>query len=209
MVGNSQRSYLVQELNPELLSSTFKIQTNWHVITGAPCSGKTTLIDQLSGIGYQKANETAREYFEIEMAKGRTSQEIRESGHPTQMGIFGMQQRLENELRPEEVVFLDRALPDSLTFHRVFGLNPDQLLLECFKHRYASVFVLDRLPFAREVKLGPEEEQPARFIDKWLERDYTALGYSVVRVPVLPPTERLAFIFDLLSEQEQVTYDQT
>ena len=200
MVGISQKRYLVQELNPELLSSTFKIQTNWHVITGAPCSGKTTLIDQLSRIGHPTANETAREYFEIEMAKGRTSQEIRESGHPTQMGIFGMQQRLENELRPEEVIFLDRALPDSLTFHRVFGLHPDQLLLECFKHRYASVFVLDRLPFAREVQLGPEDEITARFIDKWLELDYAAMGYHVVRVPVSPPHERLSFVLKTISE---------
>ena len=203
MVGISQKRYLVQELNPELLSSTFKIQTNWHVITGAPCSGKTTLIDQLSRTGHRTANETAREYFEIEMAKGRTSQEIRDSGHPTQIGIFGIQQRLENKLRPEEVVFLDRALPDSLTFHRVFGMNPDQLLLECFKHRYASVFVLDRLPFAREVQLGPEDEIPARFIDKWLELDYAALGYHVVRVPVSPPKERLSFVLETISELVQ------
>jgi predicted ATPase len=203
MVDNSQGRYLVLDLNPELFSSTFKIHTNWHVITGSPCSGKTTLIDQLAGIGYQTANETAREYFAIEMAKGRTSQEIRDSGYPTQMGIFGMQQRLENELSPAEVVFLDRGLPDSLTFHRVYGLNPDELLPECFKHRYASVFLLDRMPFTREVKLGIEEEQPARFIDKWLELDYAALGYNVVRVPVYPPQERLAFVLENISALDQ------
>lgn len=199
MVDNSQGGYLVQQLNPGLLSSTFKIHTNWHVITGAPCSGKTTLIELLAEAGFQTAYETARLYFESEMAKGRTSQEIRDSGHSTQMGIFRMQQRLENELSPADMVFLDRGLPDSLTFHRVFGLNPDELLLECFKHRYASVFTLDRLPFTREIQLGPEEEQPARFIDKWLELDYAALGYNVVRVPVFPPQERLAFVLEKIS----------
>ncbi len=73
MVDNSQGEYLVQELDPIILSTPFKIQTSWHVISGAPCSGKTTLIDQLAGVGYRIAIETAREYFEIEMAKGRTS----------------------------------------------------------------------------------------------------------------------------------------
>jgi predicted ATPase len=130
MVDNSQGEYMVQELDPIILSTPFKIQTSWHVISGAPCSGKTTLIDQLAGVGYRTAIETAREYFEIEMAKGRTSQKIRGSWHTLQWGIFGMQKNLENGLSPEQVVFLDRGLPDSLAFHRVWGLNPNELLLD-------------------------------------------------------------------------------
>jgi len=176
MVDNSQGVYLVQELDPIILSTPFKIQTSWHVISGAPCSGKTTLIDQLAGVGYRTAIETAREYFEIEMAKGRTSQEIRGSWHTLQWGIFGMQKNLENGLSPEQVVFLDRGLPDSLAFHRVWGLNPNELLLDCRKHRYTSVFILDRLPFIRDKQLDPEDEKSAQFVDDWLERDYAALG---------------------------------
>lgn len=197
------RNYLITDLDPTILENPFKIQTNWHVITGAPCTGKTTLIEQLAEGGFQTANETAREYFEIEMAKGRTSQEIRDSGYPTQLGIFEMQQNIEDGLRPNQIVFLDRGLPDSLTFHRVYGLNPDEFLLECLKHRYASVFILDRLPFERENKLGPEDEKPAQFIDMWLERDYTTLGYSVVRVPVVTPEERLNFVLERIAELDQ------
>jgi len=203
MVDNSQDSYLVCALDPDLLSAAFKIRTNWHVISGAPCSGKTTLINQLSRAGYHTAIETARQYFGIEMAKGRTSQEIRDSRHPTQQGIFDLQQRLEDGLRPEQVVFLDRGLPDSLTFNRLLGLNPDEFLLECRKHCYASVFILDRLPFAREVQLGPEDEKSAQFIDMWLERDYTTLGYHVVRVPVCSPKERLGFVLDRIPDPKK------
>jgi predicted ATPase len=132
----------------------------------------------------------------MEIAKGRTSQEIRDSGNQTQVGIFEMQQKLEAGLSASEVAFLDRGLPDSLTFHRVFGLNPDSLLPECRHFRYKSVFVLERLPVEREIKLGPEDEITAHFIDQWLERDYHALGYSVLRVPVMPPQERLAFVLE-------------
>ena len=200
MVDDFQGKYLITELDAVILATPYKILTYWHVITGAPCSGKTTLIDQLAEAGYHTAYETAREYFEIEMAKGRTSQEIRDCGHPTQHGIFEMQQRHEDGLRPEQITFLDRGLPDSLTFHRVCGLNPDELLLDCLKYRYAAVFILDRLPVERKITLGPEDEISAQFQDEWLERDYAALGYSVVRVPVFPPLERLAFVLERLSE---------
>jgi len=171
------------------------------VITGAACCGKTTLINQLTDKGFRTVAETARQYFEREIARGRTIDEIREDGVTVQHGIYDMQRRLEHGLRAIEVAFLDRALPDSLTFHRVFGLNPNEILLECIHHRYASVFILDRLPIQRSKPLGPEDDATAGFLDEWLARDYSTLGYSVMRVPVLSPQERLAFVLERLSEQ--------
>jgi hypothetical protein len=38
-------------------------------------------------------------------------------------------------------------------------------------------------------------------LDEALVCDFTALGYQVERVPVLPPPERLAFVLKRLSEQ--------
>ena len=205
MVDDSQDGYLIQELDPQILSTSFEIKTNWHVITGAPCSGKTTIIDLFAQRGYFTAHETAREYFDKEMAKGRTSQEIRESGYTTQSGIFAMQRDLENSLEPGRVIFLDRGLPDTITFNRLFHLDLNGVLTACFRYYYASVFILDRLPFARDVKLGPEDEKPARFIDEWLERDYSSLGYRVVRVPVYSPQERLQFILDQIPGSDKWT----
>ncbi|MHC4071894.1 MAG: AAA family ATPase, partial [Planctomycetota bacterium] len=53
MLDNPQRDFRTTELDPDLLATPFGIQTNWHVITGAPCSGKTTLIDQLADKGFR------------------------------------------------------------------------------------------------------------------------------------------------------------
>lgn len=201
MLDSPQHAYLTTELDPDFLSSPFGIQTNWHVITGAPCSGKTTLIDQLAEKGFLTVAESARQYFEGEMGKGQTLEEIRKDQVAIQRGIYDMQLSLERGLRANDVAFLDRALPDSLAFHRVSGLNPNELLPECLHHRYASVFILDRLPVRRRMALGPEDETTAGFVDEWLARDYSALGYSVVRVPPLSPQERLAFVLERLSEQ--------
>jgi predicted ATPase len=170
------------------------------VITGAPSCSKTTLIDQLADQGLQTVPEIARQYFETESAKGRTIDEIHADAAALQRGIRDMQLAFERRLRPTEVYFLDGALPGSLAWYRAFGLNPNEILAECFHHRYASVFVLDPLPFHPDDERVEAMAAIAGFLDEWLARDYSALGYNVVRVPVLAPPERLAFVLERLSD---------
>ena len=199
MHDSPQHDFRATELDPDLLSTPFGVQTNWHVITGAACSGKTTLIDLLADKGFQTVPETGRQYVESEMARGRTLDEIFES-EADERGMKDLQLRIEHGLRAIEVVFLDRALPDSLTYYRTSGLNPNEFLAECFHHRYASVFILDRLPFQQN-GVRNEDNAFASLLDEWLARDYHTLGYRVLRVPVLSPQERLAFVLERLPEQ--------
>jgi len=199
MHDSPEHGFITTEVDPDLLSTPFGVQTNWHVITGAACSGKTTLIDLLADKGFQTEPETARQYIDREMARGQTLDEIFEDV-ATEPGIEDMQLRIEHGLRANDVAFLDRALPDSLTYRRLAGMNPNEILAECFHHRYASVFVLDRLPFLQN-GARIEDDVIAGLLDEWLARDYSALGYGVVRVPVLSPQERLAFVLERLSEQ--------
>jgi predicted ATPase len=138
--------------------------------------------------------------MEREIARGRTIDEIRENGAALQRGLEDMQLSIEGGLRAIDVAFLDGAVPGSLAWYRVFGLNPNEILLECFHHRYASVFILDRLPLQLN-GLRFEDDAYTGLLDEWIARDYSALGYSVVRVPVLAPEERLAFVLERLSEQ--------
>jgi predicted ATPase len=201
MVDSSQHDFRTTELDPDLLSTPFRVQTNWHVITGAPSCGKTTLIDQLANQGFQTVPETARLYIKREMAKGRMIHPIRTNPAVLQRSIKDLQLSIEGGLRANDVLFLDGAVPGSLAYYRVFGLNPNEILLECFHHRYASVFVLDPLPFQPDDQRVEEIAAVAGYLDEWHARDYIALGYDVVRVPVLPPQERLAFVLERLSEQ--------
>ncbi|NIM94548.1 MAG: AAA family ATPase [Anaerolineales bacterium] len=191
--------YLTNELDPDLLATPFHVQTNWHVITGSACTGKTTMINMLAERGFKTVPETAREYIDKELARGRTIEEVM-SDVSTEAAIDAMQMSVEKRLRATDVVFLDRGLPDSLTFHRSKGLDPNEFLPECFNYCYASVFILDRLPLQLDgARL--DDEVFANFLDEWLFRDYSALGYRVERVPVLSPQERLAFVLEGLSER--------
>jgi predicted ATPase len=196
--------FIPTELEPNLLSTPFRVQTNWHVITGTVSAGKSTLIDQLADRGFKTVPEGARLYIEREMDQGRRIHPIRKNAAALQRSIKDMQATIEGRLLPLDVLFLDRAVPDSLAWYRVFGLDPNEILPDCFQHRYASVFVLDPLPFQPDDERVEEVAAIAGFLDEWHTRDYRALGYRVVRVPVLAPKERLAFVLERLSAQGKI-----
>ena len=198
MADQPQHDFRSTELDPRLLSTAFGIQTNWHVITGSVCSGKTTLIDQLATMGFRTVPEVGRQYFERELAQGRTIDEIRANMTSVTQGLLDMMRRVEDGLQANDVLFLDRGLPDGLAFFRVYGLNPNDILPDCFCHRYASVFLLDRLPVEQD-GVRAEDDANAALLEKWLAHDYCALGYQVVRVPVMPPEDRLELVLETLA----------
>jgi len=199
MPGSSHNDFWAAELDLDLLSISSRVQTNWHVITGASCSGKSTLIDQLANQGFRTIPEVGRQYIEKELANGRTIDEIREDRSNLTRQVYDMWVKLESGLGAAEVTFLDRGLPDSLSFYRFAGMNPNEILPDCFHHLYASVFMLNRFPYQRDGVRGGDDAT-ADYFESWMARDYSALGYSVVWVPVLPPEERLAFVLERLSE---------
>jgi len=43
-----------------------------------------------------------------------------------------------------------------------------------------------------------EDPETRRLLDQYLERDYAALGYEVLRVPVMSVPERKAFVIENL-----------
>jgi predicted ATPase len=87
MALGPQFAYLTEDLNPEIIRTPFQVRTNWRVITGAACTGKATLINQLAEQGYQTYPEAAREFFDREISGGKSLEELREDAFALQNGI--------------------------------------------------------------------------------------------------------------------------
>lgn len=186
-------------LDPDLLSTPFEVETHWHVITGAPSCGKTTLLNILAENGYRTVPETARSFMDSEVSRGLSIKEIHADPAGLQRKIISLQLDVECELPAEELFFLDGAVPGSLAWYRFFGLDPNQILSECFHYHYASVFILEPLPLHLD-GLRFHDETLIGFLDQYHSRDYHDLGYNVIRVPVLPPEKRLGFVLERIPQ---------
>ncbi|MBO2545390.1 MULTISPECIES: AAA family ATPase [Flavobacteriaceae] len=173
---------------------TKKASTNWQVITGGPSTGKTTVINMLAERGYKTTIEHARHYIDTMRTEGQTVEELRSNRKKFQIGVLDMQIEQEASILPQDLVFLDRAIPDAMAYYQFLKLDYDEKLLTAVKNTsYKKIFILDRLPFTKDYA-RTEDEEAQKKIHQLIIDVYTSLGFPIVSVPVLPPTERVEFI---------------
>lgn len=175
-----------------------KRDTNWYVITGGPSTGKTTVINLLAEKGYKTTIEHARHYIDTQKKTGKTVEEIRENKHNFQMEVIELQIKEEKELSPNDIVFLDRAIPDALAYYKFLNLKYDHVLLQAVENvSYKKIFILDMLPMVNDYA-RTEDQEAQKVIHQLIKDAYESLPFPIVYVPVLSPEERVKFILDNL-----------
>jgi predicted ATPase len=168
--------------------------TNWYVVTGGPGSGKTTTVNILRARGYKTTIEGARHYIDTLQTDGHDVESARQRQEQFQMEVLKLQMRQERSLDPDELIFLDRAIPDALAYFRFRYLALNETLTEALSRvSYRKVFFLECLPLVRDYARTEDETQQKRLGDL-LHEVYHSLPFPVVHVPVMPPEERVDFI---------------
>jgi len=174
------------------------LKTNWYVITGGPCSGKTTTVNLLGERGYKTTIEHARHYLDTQRITGRTVEEIRKNQEEFQLGILEMQIEQEHSLNPDDMVFLDRAIPDCLAYYHFCDLPPHKKLLDILpKIFYKKIFFLERLPLINDYA-RTENELAQKRIHEILIEVCQSRPFPVIHVPASLPQERIDFILQNL-----------
>ena len=101
--------------------------------------------------GYITTFEHARHYLDTQRLKGRTVEETRKNQREFQLGVLDMQIEQENEISPDVLVFLDRAIPDALAYYRFLNLSVDEKLTKALRTvSYKKIFILDPLPLKND-----------------------------------------------------------
>ena len=171
--------------------------TQWYVITGAPCAGKTSVIRRLGQRGYTVVHEVARAYIDAQLAKGRTLAQIKADEWAFERHILLTKVKLEADLPRNDIIFFDRAVPDSIAYYKLCGLDPTEPWQRSQAVRYQKIFLFERLTFLSD-PVRSEDEKTADRLSDLIAESYNALGYELIYVPLRSVEERTDFILKRL-----------
>lgn len=181
------------------------VTTNWFVFTGTYSAGKTTLVQDIAeSLGVCFHQEPARKFIEKQLEIGRTNEEIWSDVKSTIMPVHKLRVDLECSLDLEELVLLDTAIPDTLPYALLYGIDPEEIIRASSRFRYKEpVFLVDPLPFkSDEIRKSNSQERLA--LHYLRKKIYITLGYRVVSVPVLDRIRRRDFVLRCLHEMPEL-----
>jgi predicted ATPase len=192
------------------------------VFTGAPGTGKTTTIEYLRDkYGFDVVPETARFLIDRVIKDNDDRQKNNMPLLPLpymdqmtfQPDIFELQLAWESKWydtasnKVHGIVFLDRAIPDCVAYHKVRGVPLSPKLLNAAanvhhnaKNMYAKVFIFDFLPQYVNDPVRSEDLPAAMVIHRALQENYLLLGYELVIVPAMSIEERSEFVLNELKK---------
>lgn len=169
--------------------------TNWYVITGAPCSGKTTLINELERLGYRVLHEAARAYLDAEITKGKSIAQLKADIRAFERRILRDKLAAEDSLPAVETIFMDRAVPDSIAYYKLEGLCPREPICESRKVRYKKIFFCERLELENDI-VRVEDDAKVDRLQHLLKESYEMLGYTLLQVPRGPVNDRMRILLE-------------
>lgn len=170
---------------------------NWYVITGGPCSGKTTILKKLEKMGFKVYYEQARHYIDRELKKGRTLKQIRSNEYLFQTKVLKMKINFEKKLSSNKLLFMERGIPDTSAYLKLINSPKNTLATVVSSTHYQKVFLLKLLEYKKDYA-RTESREEAILLETLLEKTYRRLKIDLVKVPVMPLAERIKYIINNL-----------
>ena len=171
------------------------------IISGGAGFGKTSIIKELSNLGYKTGDEYARDMI-------REQEEIDgdilpwEDVKAFQQEVLRKRILFYESVGENEIAFADRGIPDQLAFARFRGFSPKILLKHVEKYRYADV-VFVTSPWEMIFQQDPirkETFEEASRMHEMVCAVYDELGYKIIELPQVEISERAHFILDFVEK---------
>ncbi len=178
------------------------------VVTGAPGTGKTVVINGLEAQGYHCFHEIIRSMTAKAKLDGTkktpVSNPLAFVDDPLKFNQLLLQGRLSHFKEAQdldtEVSFFDRGMPDVLAYMDYFEQSYGQDFINtCENHKYDAVFIM---PPWKEIYVSDNERletfDEAEKLHKNLMNTYKAFGYYPISVPKTSVSQRISFILNEL-----------
>jgi predicted ATPase len=173
---------------------------NLIILTGAPGTGKSTLLQELSTQGVTVMNEPARQILKEQRAIGGRALPEVDPGLFIQMMRERATAQYQAALRCSGPVIFDRGMPDFIAYTRHFNLNEEDDLKAAHEFRYAAqVFICT--PWEAIYTTDSERKMSFAAVQDFHEslvKIYQDLGYRLCELPRLNVRERARFLRDQL-----------
>ena len=173
-----------------------------YIVTGAPGTGKSTLIKSLENFGLPVFEEIARKVIAQEVEKGTSSLPW---DNVEAFSLLVLNQMIAQKEKHEnnEASFLDRGIPDIIGYLHHANLTPDPIFeqyLSKFNYNQKVFFA----PIWEEIYQNDKERietiPQAHQVSEVLYKTYVDLGFNVIVLPKISVEERVNFV---LSEIEK------
>ena len=171
----------------------------FHILTGGPGSGKTTLIEALRRAGHACSVEAGRAIIQDQVAIGGRALPWIDPAAFAELMLAWEMRSYAMARRASGPVFFDRGVPDVAGFLRLCGLPiPAHVATAARTVRYnKAVFIAP--PWRDIFRQDQERKQSfdeAMRTHKAMVAIYAEHGYALVEIPRAPVEARTAFILE-------------
>ena len=175
---------------------------NLHIVTGAPGTGKTTVIEHRGFRYFDTVGEPAREIIAERQAPGRRGGFSGPASEFVELLVQRSIRKHEIAVATSELTIFDRGLPDCVAYALYLGVDPTPSIEAATRFRYAGqVFLLT--PWEEIYTTDSDRimtyEMTVAFHDRVVEA-YGLLGYELLEVPQARVIDRVEFIIDHLDD---------
>lgn len=175
-------------------------KNNWYVITGAPSSGKSTLIEELKKRGYHVSKDVARSLIDEKLASGVSLKRLRGDNERFQLEILHRKVAIEDRMDASQVTFFDCGLHDSIGFFNLHGIKIKKETKEILSSaRYRRIFLLEPLDKYTRDYARIESQQQAGLLHELLYEAYVQAGMEPVLIPPVSPKKRADMVIEQIT----------
>jgi len=171
------------------------------VLIGGPGTGKTTIINHLSNLGFECMHEISREVTSMAKKQGIEQLFLTDPLLFSKMLLEGREQQyLQAEQSESELIFFDRGIPDVHAYLNYLGITyPNLYEDKSKKYVYDKIFLM---PPWETIYITDNERyesfEQSLAIHNHLKKSYSELDYTIMEVPFGTIEERTNFILENL-----------